>query len=241
MAIDDRRRGARRTLQVARWRGDAQIAVLTPAPDRPAPDAPAVAREVQRLRAQGVAQILTGALHAGELTPFLANGFAEHEHLHLLRHGLTVLPTSTQPIRHRRATGRDLQAVLDVDVRAFDQFWTLDRRGLLDAIAATPASRYRVVGPRRARVQGYAVTGRAGDRGYLQRLAVDPEHQRAGIGRALVADALSWLKRSGARSVMVNTQDRNLAALDLYRACGFEEEPRGLTVLVLDTDGPTGP
>ena len=89
----------------------------------------------------------------------------------------------------------------------------------------------------------YSVTGRAADRGYIQRLAVHPDHQRLGIGTALVADSLRWLRRSGARLALVNTQERNAGALSLYVECGFSPEPAGLTVLerlITDHAGPPG-
>jgi GNAT superfamily N-acetyltransferase len=237
MTIDDRRRADRRALQVSRWRGDQGIAVLSPAPERSVPSPATIAAEVEQLRTRGVRCALTGALHPGELEPFLDNGFAEHERLHLLRHDLVDIPdpppaATTAPIR--RASRRHHRAVLDIDARAFDPFWALDRGGLDDAIRATPTSRYRVAGARRQAITGYAVTGRAAERGYLQRLAVDPDHHRGGVGRALVGDALGWLRRSGARVAMVNTQERNVGALALYLACGFVAEPTGLTVLALE-------
>lgn len=241
MAIDDRRRADRRALQVTTWRGDQAIAVLNPAPERSVPSPATVAAEVDRLRAGGVRRVLTGALHPAELGPFLDSGFAEHEHLHLLRHDLADLPGSPSPpasstptLRIRRASRRHRLVVLDIDARAFEPFWALDRQGLDDAVRATPTSRYRVAGARGEAIVGYAVTGRAGDRGYLQRLAVHPDHHRCGVGRALVADALHWLRGSGARVAMVNTQERNAGALALYLACGFVEEPAGLTVLSLE-------
>ncbi len=244
MAIDDRHRADRRALQVTTWRGDQSIAVLNPAPERTVPSPTAVAAEIGRLRAGGVRRVLTGALHPAELGPFLDNGFAEHERLHLLRHDLADLPSpppasSMPPLRIRRASRRHRPAVLDIDARAFEPFWALDRRGLDDAVRATPTSRYRVGVARGEAIVGYAVTGRAADRGYLQRLAVDPDHHRRSVGRALVGDALTWLRRSGARVAMVNTQERNAAALALYLACGFVEEPAGLAVLSLEL-APTG-
>ncbi|MGH9274339.1 MAG: GNAT family N-acetyltransferase, partial [Acidimicrobiales bacterium] len=109
--------------------------------------------------------------------------------------------------------------------------------GLDDALGATPSARLRVV----ARVDGegvigYAITGRAGSRGYLQRLAVDPAAQRRGIGAALVIDGLRWLRRWGAHEVLVNTQVDNGAALALYEAMGFRRQPDGLAVLRRDLD-----
>ncbi|MEO6987230.1 MAG: GNAT family N-acetyltransferase, partial [Aquihabitans sp.] len=71
-------------------------------------------------------------------------------------------------------------------------------------------------------------------RGYLQRLAVDPRRHRGGIGRSLVIDALVWLRQTGCRVAVVNTQTINTGAYQLYVSCGFVPEPDGLTVLSLD-------
>ena len=46
---------------------------------------------------------------------------------------------------------------------------------------------------------GYAICGRAGRRGFVQRLAVDPARHGSGVGRALVLDGLGWLRRRGRR------------------------------------------
>jgi ribosomal protein S18 acetylase RimI-like enzyme len=233
MATDDRWWGARARIQVASWRGTDHTVVMTPVPDRPAPGDDDIRRELEALRNAGVTTVLTGALHQGELAPFERVGFDEHERLHLLRHDLVEIPSAPE-VRVRRAWRRDHGMVLTIDERAFDPFWTLDRGGLDDAVRATPASRFRVsvdrAGPGQT-ITGYAVTGKAAERGYLQRLAVNPGSHRKGIGTALVADALRWLRRSGARAAVVNTQEANEGALALYLATGFVLEPAGLTVL----------
>jgi ribosomal protein S18 acetylase RimI-like enzyme len=237
MAADDRWWGARARLQVSAWRGSTDTVVVTPLPQRPSPAAHDIDREVAALAERGVRQVLTGALHHGELRPFVDAGFTEHERLHLLRHDLRALPEPTRPVRNRRAWRRDQADVLAIDARAFDPFWALDRAGLDDAVRATPTSRFRVSvdGP----ITGYAISGRAAERGYLQRLAVDPARHREGIGVALVADSLRWLRRTGARVAVVNTQERNEGALALYLATGFVLEPHGLTVLTRHLDGST--
>ena len=86
-------------------------------------------------------------------------------------------------------------------------------------------------------ITGYAITGRAGALGYLQRLAVHPDHQHRGIGSALVTDALWWAKRRGAEAVLVNTQESNHVALALYERLGFDFEPDGLAVLERELTG----
>ncbi len=122
-----------------------------------------------------------------------------------------------------------------MDGAAFSPFWRFDERGLDDARAATPSARFRVVdgigGGDDGRVVGYAITGRAGSIGYLQRLAVLPDHQRRGIGHALVMDGLLWARRRGSTSVLVNTQETNEAAVRLYERMGFRREAYGLAVL----------
>ncbi|HWJ60697.1 MAG TPA: GNAT family N-acetyltransferase [Acidimicrobiales bacterium] len=237
MAADDRWWGARAHLQVSAWRGTDHTVVMSPVPDRPSPGPADIMRELDLLADRGVQRVLTGALHHGEVAPFRAAGFVEHERLHLLRHDLRDLPTASSSVRLRRAWRRDQSAILAIDERAFDEFWALDRGGLDDAVRATPASRFRVAAADRA-ISGYAITGRAADRGYLQRLAVDPDRHREGIGRTLVADCLRWLRRTGARVAVVNTQEHNEGALQLYLATGFVLEPHGLTVLTYPLGGP---
>jgi ribosomal protein S18 acetylase RimI-like enzyme len=219
-------------LRVGPWRGDARIAYLAPAPGQP-PTTDTLEQGLRSLADRGYRSVLTSALSPVEQQPFLDLAFAVHEHLHLLRHDLATQPPGA--VRFAAATTRrgrrgDRTAVLRVDHLAFNPFWRFDQSGLDDARRATPVSRFRVVTVDRV-VVGYAVTGRAGPISYLQRLAVDPDHQRRGIARTLVADARHWARRRGAQSMLVNTQEQNEGALALYRAMGFVLEPQGLDVL----------
>ena len=219
-------------LRVGPWRGDAAVAQIVPAPGQP-PRADAIARCVEDLTGRGYRAALTSALTYGEQQPFLDVGFVVHERLHLLRHDLLVLPPAlgrTQSsVRLRRGRRTDRDGALRVDAAAFSPFWRFDARGLDDARAATPSSRFRVIAD--GEVVGYAVTGRAGSIGYLQRLAVRPDHHRRGFGHALVLDALHWARRRGATSVLVNTQETNVDAVRLYESMGFTREAYGLAVL----------
>jgi len=225
-------------LRVSPWRGDHRIAHVVPAPGH-ALSASSVAHCLRTLRRRGYHSVLTSALNPDEQQPFLAQGFSVHEHLHLLRRDLDDdLPVATGA-RTRRGRRRDRTAVLRVDHLAFDAFWRFDRSGLEEARRATPTSRFRVMAVDHE-VVGYAVTGRAGPVSYLQRLAVDPAHQRQGLARVLVLDALGWARRSGSTTMLVNTQEANAAALALYRALGFEPEQQGLDVLERGLDAAAG-
>jgi len=217
-------------LRIGAWRGDDRVAMLTPLPGHPA-GSMAILRAVHRLRDQGLDRAITAALPAAEAAPFLDAGFVVRERLELLRHDLTDLPPMPA-VSLRRGWRRDQDAVLALDARSFSPFWRFDRLALLDARAATPASQFRIAG--RGRPQGYAVTGRSGAVGYLQRLAVDPDHQGHGIGTALIVDALGWARQHRADHVLVNTQEANTGAVRLYERLGFTHEPSGLSVLDID-------
>jgi ribosomal protein S18 acetylase RimI-like enzyme len=225
--VDEVRRGAER-LRVGAWRGDGSIAYVAPVTDRP-PSAALVRHACSVLAGRGYREVLTAALAEPERAGFLAAGFSTKDTLHLLAHDLLALPEAP-PANLRRGRRSDRTAALAVDHRAFPPFWRLDEAGFHEAMTATPSARFRVATIDR-RVVGYAVTGRAGRRGYLQRLAVDPRVQGRGLGRALVADCLHWLHHRGVSHVVVNTQVENERALQLYLATGFRLQPSGLEVL----------
>lgn len=220
--------------RIAPWPGaERDVAHLTVGTDSPPPDE-VVARCLARLRRAGYEGVVTNALTAADSLPFVDAGFRVRERLHLLDHDLTHLPVPAQVVATRRARRSDRPAVLAVDGQAFDASWRLAGPDALhDAVRATPIARFRVVDdrPDTAGVAGYAITGRAGPQGYLQRVAVAPAARRRGWGRALVADGLHWLRFRGATRVLVNTQLGNGPALALYESCGFRRLPVGLTVL----------
>jgi ribosomal protein S18 acetylase RimI-like enzyme len=218
-----------RSLRVRPWPVDPTTAHVVPyASRRIQPDA--LRRVLAELTEAGYLRVRTAALSPDEQAPFLAAGFSVDEHLHLLAHDLDGVPLPARPSPLRRGRRRDRPAVLAVDEAAFSPPWRLDLGGLREALLATPSARFRVAA-QQGTIVGYAVTGRAGWRGYLQRVAVHPDHTDHGLGRELVTDSLDWLRRRGAHRCVVNTQEGNAAALHLYEALGFRPEPAGLDVL----------
>lgn len=226
-------------LRARPWQADAGVAHIAPAVDHLGPlTATDVEHAVERLRQQGYRAAITAALHRPDRRPFTEAGFAETERLHLLRHDLGELaPVPPLPgIEVRRGRRREQEAALRVDRAAFTPFWRLDQAGLTEALTATTMVHF-VVARDPGGVVGYAVCGRAGHRGYVQRLAVAPRCQGQGVGAALLADGLRWLRRWGARDALVNTQEDNHRSLRLYQRTGFVLQPDGLAVLELRLAG----
>jgi len=218
--------------RVGPWHDQPDVAHVVVATDHRL-SLPAVRDCVARVRAAGYRAAVTSPLTAAAAVPFLAEGFESREQLYVLEHPLSDLERRAGTgLELGRGWRRDRAAVVALDRRAFPPDWQLGQSGLREALRATPSVRFRVAHrPGDPGIVAFAVTGRAGRQGYLQRLAVDPDARRGGLGRALVVDALRWVRRSGGRSCLVNTQTDNQDALALYEACGFRRLPSGLGVL----------
>lgn len=216
-------------IRVRPWRGRNDTAECLAAPAGTVVPPGLVRSALERARDHGYALAVTPALPPYEWRPYVDCGFEVRERLHLLGHDLLDLPPRTEH-RLRRVTRRDLDAVLATDNAAFQPFWRLDRGGLDEAVRATPSSRFRLARD----VRAYGLVGRAGDRGYVQRLAVHPDDQGHGVGTGLVVDGLWWLRRWRADDVLVNTQEGNERAVALYERLGFRHRPGGLAVLQAD-------
>ena len=226
-------RWGRERARTGPWRGERDVAHLVPVPDTPPLSPEFVRRCLDVLAERGYCRVVTAALAVGETNGFLAAGFEVTEELHLLAHDLDDLPPV--PVvngRIRRAWAFDRNTVLEIDNLAFTPFWRLDGHGLDDAIAATPRSRFRVgVTATDKHPCSYAICGCAGRRGFVQRLAVHPDIQGRGFGRALLLDGLVWMQGRAVRRAVVNTQQDNQSALALYEAVGFRRQRHGLAVL----------
>lgn len=229
-------RAATRGLRVAPWQGDPFVALIGPVKSGRAPTTPEIRRCLASLQQRGVFNAVTPALSPFEAETFFQAGFQLFERLHLLSCPVNAAITRPTENRARLVSGRSWhdRTVLSVDARAFKGFWRFDKLALAEAKTATPSRRYRVAKLNR-KIVGYAVTGRAGRRGYLQRLAVDPDVQGKGIGKLLVADSFEWLSRRGTDLSLVNTQETNTRALGLYESIGYRRQPEGLLVLRWDS------
>lgn len=187
---------------------------------------------------RGARAIRTGAVFPRAAPAFLSAGFVEIDRLALLDLDLTrtTMPAPEAPDAphrlHRLRRAR-LGAAARVDAAAFGTTWGNDATALAEINDATPHHRARHV-VRHGDTVAFAISGRARTVGYVQRLAVHPDHRRSGMGRQLLHDALGWMRRRGVTRVMVNTAVDNAAALQLYDGFGFRRSADTLVMLELD-------
>ncbi len=173
----------------------------------------------------GFARVITRPLSFTQAALYLAAGFRPWREITVFEMDAGTARPERPPRQVSEATLRsrrpgDTARVLEMDARAFDDFWSLDKYTLAGIAHAASVNAFRVAlhGPE---IAGYAIAGVTAGRGYLQRLGVDPGRQGHGLGRALAAWTLWWMRRNGAKSITVNTQSDNEPALRLYESLGF--------------------
>lgn len=192
-------------------------------------------------RARPVRTVRTGALFPAAATRFGDAGFSVVDTLALLR--LEFDDTGPHEVasrgRRREMAWRPLRPrhhpeAARIDRDAFGPPWSNDADDLAEIRRATPVHHATGCFVRRGlgeHLVGFAITGAAAPHGYLQRLAVEPPHQRRGYGRTLTTESLSWMRRRGMRSALVNTAESNAPALTLYHAVGFRPVAERLVVM----------
>jgi [ribosomal protein S18]-alanine N-acetyltransferase len=68
--------------------------------------------------------------------------------------------------------------------------------------------------------QGFLIARKAADEAELLTLAVMPACRRSGLGKALLKSAIATLHEAGAKTLFLEVEDGNEAALGLYRSLG---------------------
>lgn len=211
------------------WPGDPNVAHLI-TEHTVEPSTTQFERALELATARGARAVRTSALFPTAALNATRAGFGTIDTLALLRLDLDEHPPPAT-VRHRCRPLRRWQygTAADLDRLAFGSTWGNTATSIAEIVTATPSNRSRWVRADHSPA-GFAITGRSGSNGYLQRVGVHPERRRRGIARALVGDALNWLHASAVESVLVNTGVGNHAALDLYESFGFESTGQVLTI-----------
>jgi ribosomal protein S18 acetylase RimI-like enzyme len=214
------------------WPNDPTVAHLIFVDHAETPTEDEVARAISHARDRGARAVRTSALFPQATEVVLSLGFEPIDRLALLSRPISArsAPPAGRPTRPMLPWHHPAAAEIDRD--AFGPLWGNDAASLRDIRRATPRHRARVVRDGRT-IVGFAISGAAGDHGYLQRLAVASTHRRAGHASDLVSDALRWMHGAGLTSVLVNTGVHNTAALALYDRLGFRRLTDELTIAEL--------
>lgn len=83
-----------------------------------------------------------------------------------------------------------------------------------------------------------AMAGYDGHRGWLYYVAVAPERQGSGLGRAAVAAAETWLRARGARKVQLMVRSTNAHVAAFYERLGYADQSTTVLGRWLDDAGP---
>ncbi len=168
-------------------------------------------------------------------TPFLKQyGFVETNKVIFFKWEGDPPPNTQGPeVKLRKMGTEDLPAVALVDQSAFDPVWALSLRSLRTAYHLSSLATVILKGDR---IVAYQMTTSSALGAHIARLAVHPDLQGMGCGKALIANVLHSFSQRGFAQVTVNTQADNFRSQQLYRSLGFQ--PTGQRFSLLETKLP---
>ncbi len=125
-------------------------------------------------------------------------------------------------MRIREVSDHDLEAIVSIQSKSPRAArWTLaDYKNLMD----DPMGLILVAEPDTATpptIVGFVGFRRVIDEAELMNMAVDPAHQRQGVGRELLAEGRRRLSEQGARRIYLEVRASNAPAQSLYYSVGF--------------------
>jgi ribosomal protein S18 acetylase RimI-like enzyme len=130
-------------------------------------------------------------------------------------------------------TSLAISPITDADVDAVVALW--QRCGLTrpwnDPVADIALARRGpnsaiLVGRADNAIVASAMVGHDGHRGWVYYVAVDPDAQHKGFGRAMMAAAEDWLRQLGVTKIMLMVRPDNTAVRAFYATLGYDEQER---------------
>ena len=112
----------------------------------------------------------------------------------------------------------DVDAIMRIEQRVHAHPWT--HGNFTDALKSASICRvYEAEGM----MLGYVVLMPAVDEAQLLNISIAAEHQRNGLGAALLDETMGMARGLNMRRVLLEVRPSNVAALGLYRDAGFRE------------------
>ncbi len=91
------------------------------------------------------------------------------------------------------------------------------------ALARRNANSTVLVGRADGAIVATAMVGHDGHRGWVYYVAVDPDRQKQGLGRAIMSAAEQWLREAGLPKLQLLVRRENAKAGAFYRSIGYDE------------------
>ncbi len=188
--------------------------------------------------ARGVHFLMHLAVDVWLAAPLMRQGFVVHDYIIHFERAIPLQPLTPEFIRpevHLRALGsHEINHLTLLDHQAFDWPWQFSSGELVKWLMT--ADRFAVL-EEQGDLVGYSCVQVHGEQAQIVRLAILPARQGLGYGRYLLADALDFAARQGAKHVTLNTQWHNVVSQRLYKGFGFRAVGRRIPVLIKDLSG----
>jgi len=84
-----------------------------------------------------------------------------------------------------------------------------------------------------------AMVGHDGHRGWVYYVAIDPDNQGKGFGRAIMSAAEDWLRQAGIAKLQLMVRPDNTKVQGFYQSIGYGEQQRIIYAKWLDGREPT--
>lgn len=133
-----------------------------------------------------------------------------------------------QQVRLRPFARADAETLVAMEDLCFPQPWRHDASGFLEIAETYP---YFVVVEDERGICGYQYNAVDISTGYLVRIAVHPRVEGSGVGTRLMAEAVGYFARRHVWKIVLNTEETNTRAHQLYERFGFHlVSPRGFVL-----------
>ena len=120
----------------------------------------------------------------------------------------------------RRMEERDIPEVAELERICFSECWSAR---ILESGIHSPYDVYYVF-EQDERILGYCNLRVLAGEGEVQRIAVQPDSRRYGVGRKMMDAMVEYAVREGACAMSLEVREGNTAARNLYESYGFVPE-----------------
>ncbi|MDR7419054.1 MAG: GNAT family N-acetyltransferase [Armatimonadota bacterium] len=134
------------------------------------------------------------------------------------------VPATARGLRLQPARVADLEVLASIVAGAFGHPVEAERRRLA-ADLELPTHRFFIARDLGRPIGSVGVVT-AGPRAYVIAMGVVPESRGHGYGRMMLETVLAMLLAEGQTEIFIEVDAENVAALSLYRSCGFRETTR---------------